>query len=80
MEYRGSSVYEKEEFSQNDLKRRMRKESPNEMIEKPALLNLLGDMTNKDVLELGCGAATLVKKLAPSTRSYTGIETVRKKC
>lgn len=30
-------------------------------------------MTNKDVLELGCGAATLVKKLAPSTQSYTGI-------
>ncbi|WP_461610882.1 class I SAM-dependent DNA methyltransferase [Cytobacillus kochii] len=36
-------------------------------------MNLLGGMTNKDVLELGCGAATLAKKLAPSTRSYTGI-------
>lgn len=28
VEYRGSSVYENEEFLQNDLKRRMRKESP----------------------------------------------------
>lgn len=27
VEYRGSSVYENEEFLQNDLKRRMRKES-----------------------------------------------------
>lgn len=28
VEYGGSSVYENEEFLQNDLKRRMRKESP----------------------------------------------------
>lgn len=28
VEYRGSSVYEKDEFLQNDLKRRMRKDSP----------------------------------------------------
>lgn len=74
VEYRGSSVYENDEFLQNYLKRRMRKESPNEMIEKPAFLNLLGDMSNKDVLELGCGAATLAKELAPLLGSYTGID------
>lgn len=74
VEYRGSSVYENEVFLQNYLNRRMREESPNEMIEKPAFLKLLGDTSNKDVLELGCGAATLAKELAPFTRSYTGVD------
>jgi SAM-dependent methyltransferase len=75
MEFRGSSVYDEEEFFENYMKRRRRKESPNNAIEKPILLELIGDVEGKKILDLGCGDAEIgVELLQQGCQSYIGIE------
>ncbi|GGF23409.1 methyltransferase [Halobacillus andaensis] len=55
MEYKGSSVYDQNEFFTTYLKRRNRKESPNHSIEEPVFNELLGKVIGKNILDLGCG-------------------------
>ena len=75
MEYRGSSAYEQEAFFSNYLKRRSRKDSPNNAIETPIIYELIGDFQNKDVLDLGCGDASFGKDLLErGAATYKGIE------
>ncbi len=75
MEYRGSSVYEQEDFFSNYMKRRGRKDSPNNAIETPIIYELMNDFQNKDILDLGCGDASFGKDLLErGAASYTGIE------
>lgn len=57
MEYKGSSAYDNTDFFVNYLSRRNRADSPNNIIEKPVLLELIGDVVGKQVLDLGCGDA-----------------------
>ena len=62
MNYRGSSAYDQSEFFSNYLKRRDRKDSPNNAIEGPIIYELIGDFTNRTVLDLGCGDARFGKE------------------
>jgi trans-aconitate methyltransferase len=75
MEFRGASAYDEGEFFENYRKRRNRKESPNNVIEKPVLLELIGKVEGKKVLDLGCGDAEIgVELLQHGCLSYKGIE------
>ncbi|EIT83952.1 methyltransferase type 11 [Fictibacillus macauensis ZFHKF-1] len=75
MEYKGSSAYEKDTFFTNYMKRRNRKESPNNAIEKPIMYALIGDVTNLDILDLGCGDASFgVELLDQGAATYHGVE------
>ncbi|GAQ17273.1 biotin biosynthesis protein BioC [Oceanobacillus picturae] len=55
MGYKGSAVYDNEEFNRNYIARRNRKESPNNIMEYPALMRFIGDVKGSEILDLGCG-------------------------
>ncbi|HSP21808.1 MAG TPA: class I SAM-dependent methyltransferase [Planococcus sp. (in: firmicutes)] len=75
MEFKGSSVYDEKDFLTDYLKRRGRKESPNNAIEKPNICELLGDVKGKAILDLGCGDGSFgLELLGSGAASYTGIE------
>ncbi|CAM3722238.1 class I SAM-dependent methyltransferase [Mesobacillus thioparans] len=75
MEYRGASAYEEEEFFKNYMKRRTRPESPNNSIEKPILLELIGNVNGKKIFDLGCGDAEIgVELLGRDAEAYVGLE------
>src|SRR5438105_9466204 len=49
--------------------------NPNDLVEEPALLNLLGSVMDKRVLDLGCGAGTFGQSLLQAgCHSYVGID------
>ncbi|MGV2941334.1 class I SAM-dependent methyltransferase [Mesobacillus sp. LC4] len=75
MEFRGASVYDEGEFYENYMKRRNRPESPNNIIEKPILLELIGNVAGTRILDLGCGDAEIgVELLQLGGASYLGVE------
>ncbi len=75
----GSSFYDDEAFFKTYMEHRHRQENPNDTIEKPILLDMIGDPRWKRVLDLGCGDAALgVDLLARGAQSYTCIEGSRK--
>lgn len=75
MEYQGASVYDEEDFFRNYMSRRTRPESPNNVIEKPVLLELIGDPEGLAICDLGCGDAEIgVELLQKGCRCYTGVE------
>jgi cyclopropane fatty-acyl-phospholipid synthase-like methyltransferase len=75
MKFRGASVYDLGEFFESYMKRRNRPHSPNNVIEKPILLELLGRVDGKRILDLGCGDAEIgVELLKQGGISYLGLE------
>ncbi len=67
--------YEDDKILQDYLASRHSPESPNESMEKPAFLELLGNVKDKSILDLGCGDAKFgVELLEVGCASYTGIE------
>ncbi|MDP7979781.1 class I SAM-dependent DNA methyltransferase [Bacillus sp. WLY-B-L8] len=75
MSYTESDVYNEDLFFEQYMKRRHRTDNPNDSIEKPVLLQLLGHIKDKDILDLGCGDAQFgVELLQKGCQSYTGIE------
>jgi SAM-dependent methyltransferase len=75
MEFRGASAYDEGDFFENYMKRRNRPDSPNNIIEKPILLELLGSVDGKRILDLGCGDAEIgVELLKQGGTSYLGLE------
>jgi SAM-dependent methyltransferase len=67
--------YENEEVLKEYLAFRHSPESPNESLEKPAFLELLGNVKNKTILDLGCGDARFgLELLEKGCTSYLGIE------
>lgn len=54
---------------------RARPDNPNDTIERPALLELIGDMAGLRVLDLGCGDAAFGREaLERGAAAYTGVE------
>ncbi|WP_057767880.1 class I SAM-dependent methyltransferase [Cytobacillus praedii] len=75
MEYRGSSAYDQADFFNSYMKRRNRKDSPNNAIEGPIIKELIGNVQDISILDLGCGDASFGKELLEQgAASYTGIE------
>ncbi|WP_226659250.1 class I SAM-dependent methyltransferase [Pseudalkalibacillus hwajinpoensis] len=75
MEHVGSSVYDNHAFYEQYMARRHREESPNKIIEYPALMSLLGDVRDKTILDLGCGDASLGEALLKQgCEGYVGLD------
>jgi SAM-dependent methyltransferase len=75
MEYRGSQFYDDDLSFGRYLERRKWNENANDTIERPIIMELIGDVTGKTVLDLGCGAAAFGNELIDlGAASYTGIE------
>ncbi len=70
-----NDFYQNEDVLKDYLEFRHSSQSPNESIEKPAFLELLGDVQNKHILDLGCGDAKFAHELfQKGCASYAGIE------
>lgn len=70
MEDNGVSAYNDEKFFKDYMSRRNRVESPNNMIEKPIMLELMSDVKGKTVLDLGCGDAQFGVELLQGHGDY----------
>ncbi|CAM2905992.1 class I SAM-dependent methyltransferase [Paenibacillus sediminis] len=72
---RGSQFYDQEHVFNNYMERRKWNENANDTIEKPIFMDLVADVTDYHILDLGCGTASFGNELLDSgARSYTGIE------
>lgn len=75
MNNRGSRYYDNHEFFHNYKDKRSTPENANDTIEKPIILDLVGDVSNLKVLDLGCGDAQWgVELLEKGCQHYVGIE------
>jgi SAM-dependent methyltransferase len=71
----GSSFYDDEAVFATYMRHRHRLDTPNETLEKPVILELVVPVTNKRILDLGCGDAAIGKEfLHQGATSYLGIE------
>ncbi|MBE9226365.1 class I SAM-dependent methyltransferase [Phormidium sp. LEGE 05292] len=60
------------------LAHRDRPDNPNDTLERPIFLGLAGNLSNLDIVDLGCGNADFGKQaLLQGAHSYTGIEVSR---
>ncbi|WP_421384717.1 class I SAM-dependent DNA methyltransferase [Bacillus salacetis] len=75
MLHKGSNVYEEKEFFESFMARRNRKDSPNNAMEKPAMIELLGNVHDMEILDLGCGDGLFGKELIDAGAGrYIGID------
>ncbi|WP_226577301.1 class I SAM-dependent methyltransferase [Halobacillus litoralis] len=75
MGYRGASVYDQGDFFSRYMARRHRKESPNNAMEKPVIMESLGDIKGAHILDLGCGDAAWASELyEKGCVFYEGVE------
>lgn len=73
--YNGSEFYDNESNFVNYQKRREWNENANDTIEKPIIEQLIGEVIDKNILDLGCGNASFGNDLLDrGCLSYTGIE------
>ena len=75
MKFKGYKVYNDEEFLKKYLEKRDKGNSPNELIEKPIIEELLGELFGKQLLDLGCGDGRYGKELLiKGVAKYIGVE------
>jgi SAM-dependent methyltransferase len=75
MEKRGPDFYDTPEVFQYYIDHRSSGQAPNENIEQPILLDLIGQTKELSVLDLGCGDARISKKFKDlGAKKYLGIE------
>lgn len=75
MKNTGSEFYDNEDNFKNYLQRREWNENVNDTIEKPIIDQLIGNVSDKDLLDLGCGnSAIAVELYDKGCKSYIGID------
>lgn len=75
MKNTGPEFYDNEENFKSYLQRREWNENVNDTIEKPIISQLIGNVSDKNVLDLGCGnAAIAMELLDKGCKSYIGID------
>ena len=75
MAHEGSAFYDDDAIFETYMARRQRADNPNDTMEKPVILELIGEFTNQRILDLGCGDATFGQEaLAKGCQTYLGIE------
>ncbi len=75
MKYKSFEVYDNKDFFEKYIQRRKSGDAPNERIEKPIINELIGDIKDKQVLDLGCGDGLYGKELLENgATSYRGID------
>lgn len=71
----GPEFYEDAAVFATYQRSRARDETPNDTLEKPDLLDLIGDVARRSVVDLGCGDAQIGRELlAAGAASYLGVE------
>src|SRR4051812_5137595 len=71
----GPSFYDDDGVFSTYMRHRARDETPNDTLEKPDLLELIGEVDGLRILDLGCGNAEIGRELlAAGARSYLGVE------
>jgi len=71
----GASFYDDNDVFNTYMQRRQRPENPNDTIEKPAIMELIGEVQGKRILDLGCGDAAFGREsLSNGCATYLGIE------
>lgn len=79
MIYQGSAFYDDEIIFNTYMASRSRSHNPNDTLEKPVILELVGELTNQRILDLGCGDAAFGREaLIKGCQSYLGVEGSRK--
>jgi SAM-dependent methyltransferase len=74
----GPSFYDDAQVFATYMRHRSRDETPNDTLEKPDLLDLIGSAVGLRVLDLGCGNAEIGRELlAAGSQSYLGVEPSR---
>ncbi|BDA66922.1 Methyltransferase type 11 [Calothrix sp. PCC 7716] len=67
--------YDNPEVLRYYLVHRRRPDNPNDALERPIFLELAGNLTNLDIIDLGCGDASFGSyALLQGARSYEGVE------
>ena len=75
MNYKNYKAYDDDDFFEQYMAKRNRPDSPNNILEKPILDQLIRDVAGKDILDLGCGDGKFgLELLSRKSRSYHGIE------
>ncbi len=75
MVYAGPEFYDDDANFKTYMARRSRSDNPNDTLEKPVILQLAGDLAQRQILDLGCGDAALGRHaLSQGCHSYLGIE------
>ncbi|WP_089718021.1 class I SAM-dependent DNA methyltransferase, partial [Candidatus Entotheonella palauensis] len=75
MSYEGPQFYDNAAVFQTYMQHRQRPENPNDTLEQPITLALLGSVSGAHLLDVGCGDAALGKTLlAQGAASYLGID------
>lgn len=75
MKYKSYQVYDNKDFFEKYIKRRKSGNAANELIEKPIINELIGDVKDQEILDLGCGDGLYGKELLEKgAKSYLGID------
>ncbi len=71
----GSAFYDDDAIFNTYIARRSRPDNPNDTLEKPIILELAGDLTNRRILDIGCGDAAFGREaLSKGCQTYLGID------
>ena len=71
----GPAFYDDDAIFDTYMARRSRADNPNDTLEKPVILELVGDLTRRRILDLGCGDGAFGREaLSKGCRSYLGVE------
>ncbi|MEM6431931.1 MAG: class I SAM-dependent methyltransferase [Deinococcota bacterium] len=69
------AFYDQADVFETYAKHRARPDNPNDVLERPVFLDLLGDVNNLDILDLGCGDGAFgIDAFNLGARSYTGLD------
>lgn len=75
MKTNGSQYYDNQEFYTKYTLKRTSKDNPNDTIEKPIFVELMGNVSQLNILDLGCGDGKLgIDLVNDGCKSYLGIE------
>ena len=71
----GSTFYDDETVFATYQQGRQRLDNPNDTLEKPVILELIGDIAGKSVFDLGCGDAAIGRELLQGgAAAYVGVD------
>jgi len=75
MKHKGFSAYDEDDFFERYNQKRSKGNSPNELMEQPIIDELIGQVSGKNILDLGCGDGKYgVELLERGAKYYYGIE------
>ena len=71
----GPAFYDDDAVFATYMAARQRRDNPNDTLERPVMLELIGDLAGLRMLDLGCGDAAFGREaLARGGRAYVGVE------